>query len=622
MRKRWIDAATVATVALAAHAGRPVAAASAVRNAAAAPGVAAGAIVASGPTEPRLSPPAALAVQAAFHSGDRRGADSLLTAWDATAGRDPLPALVRYELAWWDVLEGRDDDGGRTRALEAALDSVDARSAARFAADPDDVAALWAFGEAHCAAGRLAGLGGHGWSALRHHQRGVAALERVRRLHPDAAEPRASLGVFRYYAARLPGPVRMLGRLVRVRGDRVAALADLRAAAAAPGMQQMAARFFLAQILNDGEAENWEAHLQALGALAAAPARLAVVLKLADVLADLERPDLAVALVLQPAAGDDSCAVVQRAFLAGRIECDSGRPAAALERFERLSPRDVARVGWLEPWWETYRGIARAALGDSAAARRHWRRATVLPDQAGSRTVAAQAAARFASPLEPARVAALGDLRWDGHAAAAHARLQAARAANPTARADAVFDATAGDAALRAGDTRAARTALARAARDDGDDAELRVRARVRWLQTLLWSGDTDAARAAAASLRAPEGTWAYPRQLAWLVETILDPAPPAFAAFAVASAGSVAMPLRLADTGFTSVAVEVRGGGTPVPLVYHDGFWTGSLPVPAGRTLYRFQVEGRHTVLDPESTVLDTVQGETWSVRFRIPTQ
>jgi hypothetical protein len=81
-------------------------------------------------------------------------------------------------------------------------------------------------------------------------------------------------------------------------------------------------------------------------------------------------------------------------------------------------------------------------------------------------------------------------------------------------------------------------------------------------------------------------------------------------------------MPLRLADTGFTSVAVETRGGGAPVPLVYRDGFWTGSLVVPPGRTLYRFQVEGRHAVLDPESTVLDTVQGETWSVRFRVPTQ
>jgi hypothetical protein len=584
----------------------------------------AGALVALAPGAARpaasdLSPAAALAITDAFHSGRRAAADSLLAAWEATQPGDPLVALVRVELAWWDVLEGRDVDGGREREFEAALAAIEARAARqlRSAGDRDDDApVLWALGEAHCAAGRLAGLRGQAWAALRHHQRGVDALERVRALRPAAPEPGASLGVFHYYAARLPLAVRALARLVRVRGDRAGGLRELRAAAAAPGLQQLAGRFFLVQILNDNESENWEALEHALRARAAAPARLAVVLKLADVLADLERPDLAVALLERAAPPGDGCAAAQCAFLAGRVECDSGRAAAALARFESLGRADVDRVAWLAPWWETYRGAACAALGDEAAARRHWRRAAALPDVAGSRAAARQLAARSASPRERARLAAEAALQWRGDVSEARARLAAARAAAPQeAASDAPFELACGRAALRAGAAGEAVAAFARAARAAGAaDPGLAAAARGRWLQALLWAGDHDAARAAAAAMRRSDAAAGAPRALGWLVESCLDPAPPVFDAGAPDAAGAPVR-VQLADTGFTSVDVEIEGRA-PRPLQYRDGFWTGTVQLPTGRTRYRFRVEGRHPILDPESAELDDVQGTPWSVR------
>jgi len=592
-----------------------------------------------------LSPAAALAVQQASDHGDRAAADSLVLAWDAANASDPLPALARLQLAWWDILEGRDATGERERVLDDALGAIETRAAVRLRTDADDAVALWALGEAHCAHGRLAGLRGHAWAALRHHQRGIAALETLRRHHPDLPEPRASIGLFRYYTARLPGPVRMLARLVRVRGDRVGGLADLRAAAAAPGVQQQAARFFLAQILNDGEADDWEALEHALRAHQEAPARVAIVLKLADVLVDLDRPDVAVRWLEQAAARGDAAARVQCAFLAGRVESDTGLDARARARFDAIGAADVARVTWLAPWLETYRGIGCAAAGDAAAARRHWRRVAALDDVAGSRAAATEAAARFAAPAERVRRAAHADLVWDGDPARAWARLQAARAAQPPvprttaagapapapapagahARAAAAFDLTCARAALHAGAAAAAAPLAARAAAQAahaGDDAGLLTRARVRWLQSLLWAGDHAAAARAAAALARDCDPHATPRPLAWLIQSVLDPAPPAFAAAAAAAttdprdSSRVALHVRLVDTGFTSVDVVVAGYVDPRPLVLERGAWTGTVYVRPGRVHYRFRVEGRHPVLDPAAPALDDVQGEPWSVR------
>ena len=547
-----------------------------------------------------LSPDSLIAATRAYDRGDSIQAGQLLTAWQAAHGGDPRPDLLRLQRAWWEVLEGRDVDGGVERRLRADFETLEARCQAMLARHPEDWIAAYTLGEAHCAVGRLDGLTGSAWGALRHHQKGVALLERVGAAFPGAPEPRASIGVFRYYAARLPRSARALGRLVRVRGDRRAGLADLRAAAAQPGLQQSAARFFLVQILNDSEDDNLEALEWVLRLRLEAPRRVAVVLKHADVLADLDRPDLAVHTLLQAAADGDSVAATQCRFLAGRVECEAGRFAVAAARFDALGPQATAQVTWLAPWLAVYRAQIAVVRGDAAAARQYWNAARALPDAAGSRGAGEAAEARFGAAVEPWRMAVEEALAWDAPPETLRARVLQLEAHAPDRVARVEF--TRGSAWLRLGEFERAAGALARVEPGD-DEAALAARTATRRLLALRGAGDAAAAARLAQRIAGREGEWGIPAALASLARSTLTAAAPVSAELDLVAGGPLQV-FRLKDTGFASVSIEWLHEGSlhTAPLALRDGWWTGQRPLPPGGLDYVFRINGSERVPDPEA--------------------
>jgi len=46
------------------------------------------------------------------------------------------------------------------------------------------------------------------------------------------------------------------------------------------------------------------------------------------------------------------------------------------------------------------------------------------------------------------------------------------------------------------------------------------------------------------------------------------------------------------------------------------DGFWELDVPLASGASLYVFEVEGLHRVVDPESVEIEVQDGVLWSVR------
>jgi len=238
------------------------------------------------------------------------------------------------------------------------------------------------------------------------------------------------------------------------------------------------------------------------------------------------------------------------------------------------------------------------------------------PDVAGSRDAARAARERCGDPLAPARTAAESLLAWDGDPAAARRTLEAALALHPGAATDGSFLFLLGSAHLRTGDARAASELFAAAARaDPHDEVRLQVRPMIRRLQALQWAGEVEAARDLARDIAPALGEWGTNRQLAWLVGGLLRPVddPVRLLPDVPAPAGDL---LRLKDTGFTCVAVRVRGAPhlRRVPMSLRQGYWEARVPLAGADVLYGFEVEGGEIVVDPEAREVVEREGILWS--------
>jgi tetratricopeptide (TPR) repeat protein len=569
---------------------------------------------ASAGAPPSFSDPRALRGLECLAGGDAAGADSILGAALAAQPHALEPRLARIKVAWWQILEGRDASGRLEQEMRVDFETLRRDAELRLRRAPRDAVAAYTLGEAHFTLGRLDALRGNTWSTLQHHQTGATLLETARRACPAAPEPRASLGLYRYYAARLPRSLRLLGRIVQVRGDRTAGLRDLRAAAAQPGVQQIEATFFLLEVLHHMEAENCEALDLALRAHARYPQHLGFTLQLAEILVDWQRPDLARAL-LEPEGAADRSVQLQRDFLALRVDADSGRPGRALATLAGIDSAALARVSWIAPWATVYRGLCLARLGDPAAARSWLERGLEAPDLAGSRGAARAGLACLEGGNEPVRASAESTLVWGRDPEAAFARLAHADAAgsDPAVRAELAW--TRGRAALASGDFAAAAAAFVVVLRDaGGDDARLVTGARIGALQALAWAGQVDAARALATRLEPELGEWGTNRQLGLAIGEILDPSPPRLAFSEPVASGTT---FELADTGFLAMALVLRTahGVETLPMVWRRGRWSVAVPLPPGVYAYRFRAGATLEFLDPAAPVQETPDS-AWSVR------
>ena len=550
----------------------------------------------------------------ALHAGGRLEAESLLSRCAADYPTEPLAPLFRMKLWWWAILCG---DARTEPRLQQDFELVCNLAQARLGRDPADVTALYALGEAHCTLGRLQGIRGQGWAAVRSHRRGTPLLEQAASLAPEWPAPLTSLGVYHYYSARAPTFLRFLGRFLQVEADRERGLQELWRAATTPGLQQEEATFFLVEILAGVEDDALEALPLALDLHQRFPRSLPFALGLATVHLGLERPDLAVR-VLEPLAASAD-AVTARFFVALTL-CTSGRFEPALALLEGFSTQELHAVPWLAGWHAYYRGIACDQLGRTPEARAAYQLACEAPEVADSQTFARRELARAGNGLLRRVRGAEACLSWDEDVDASSRTLRAALAqeggdAESRRRAALAL----GVLTLQQGQPRqAAQILQPLLAADDAEEAWLVVRPRLRLLQALLWSEQREAAREQAALLVPALGKWGSNRQLELLVQTCLQPAewgemtppPPP-------GPGERSVRFRLKDIGFNRVALQLAAARPHlVPMRWQAPYWEVEISLPPGVHPYRFSLEGDQALPDPEAERLEQRTDGWWSLR------
>ena len=570
--------------------------------------------------DPRLLPAAAdsSALQTgleALQAGDREVAAVQLERAIETQPEDPLAPLFRLKLWWWCILEG---DGAAESSFMQDFQLVRSTAEARLALDPHDVRALYALGEAHCTLGRLQGIRGQGWAAVRSHQRGTPLLESALALDPELVAPLVSLGVYHYYAARAPAFLRFVGRFLSVEADRQRGLQELWRAATSPGWQQHEATFFLVEILAGMEDDGVEALPLALALHARSPRSLPSALSLATVLLSLDRPDLALR-ALEPLARDDG-AVAARFFMA-RTLCVSGRADDALAILDRMSREELQSVQWLSGWHSYYRGLAEAQLGRVEAARAAFETAVNSPEVADLRSHAERELERHASASHRDVRLAEANWMWGEDQSASPSDMEAVltaagRGSDRDSRRRALL--LLGVMSLELGMADRAAQILHPLVEDvDTDETWLAVRPRVRLLQALWRSGQFERAQEAAAQMVPLLGNWGSNRQLELLVQTCLQP-PSAGETPQSLAAVAAHRPLRLRfkDTGWTHVDLALEIDPPLVlPMRLHGRFWEVEFALPAGTYRYRFLLEGTQALPDPSANEFEFADGGTWSV-------
>jgi tetratricopeptide (TPR) repeat protein len=562
-----------------------------------------------------------------LHSGDATTARSLLTRYMQEFPEDPLGPLLRLKVSWWAILEGRDPEDRLTESIQQDFERVRAVCDERLHEDEDDVRALYAMGEAWCAMGRLEGLQGHGWSTLRHHQRGTPYLSRALELDPSLPEPRVSLGVFHYYASRAPGFLRFLARFFRVRSDRPLGLEYLREAAETPGIQQAEAAFFLLEVLTNVEDEHLEALPLALRFHQRYPDNLGFRIPLSAAQIAWGRPDAALQTLRDGATRRDDHDAIAARFFEARMLGLTGRARESASILESFTPADVRSISWLPAWHPYYLGSAYEQLGRPEDAEVAFRRTVEARKVADSHGFAERALERSHSALDRAVSGALQAMNWRDSVDVAANRLRVAlehpQQADPERRTEALY--LLGCLEIERGEYEAAVAAL-RAAIDgeQGEDAWLVIRPRIRFLQALLWSGRLDEARDVARSLAETQGEWGSNRHLQLVIQTALQPADDmvVFQPEMKRASGQVSRWFRLRDVGLTSVqlAWDTGHGIQRIPMRLRGGFWEVQVRMAAGTQRYGFVLESGAWLPDPACPDVQDWRGALWSVR-RLPT-
>ncbi|UCE02402.1 MAG: hypothetical protein JSW67_14350 [Candidatus Latescibacterota bacterium] len=562
----------------------------------------------------------ALAGLEALDAGHSERARTLLERYDSEHPEDPLAPLLRMKVWWWAVLEGQGDFESE---LVADLERVRERAEAALERDRSDVRALYALGEAHCTMGRLHGIRGEGWAALRSHRRGTPLLERALALDPDLPEPLASLGVYHYYAARAPGFLRFLARFLRVQADRPRGLQELWRAASQPGVQRAEAAFFLVEILANVEDDPLEALPLALRMHASHPQSLRFAVALASVQLALERPDAAVGLLRRVQRDEETPEATAARFFVARTLATSGRAAESIAMLEGFTEAQLQSVSWLAGWHAYYLGVSYAQLGRENEAQRSFRLACAAPEVADSHSFAKRELERSDDSLLQIVREAEATLAWGEELGFAASRLETAmekggpRDREVERRARYAL----GLLQLRLGHPERAASHLRDLVdADDAGEAWLVTRPRLRYLQALLWSGQVEAARQAAEQLRPRLGQWGSNRQLELMIETCLQPRidPPAFTTTRKPRPGDRTTLFRLKDVGFTSVQLLHVDGGAQrgYPMRLRGGSWEVEVPLAAGAHLYRFELESHLPIPDPTALEVRERGDGLWSVR------
>ena len=563
-----------------------------------------------------------------LHAGDPAAARALLSEYIVRFPDDPVGPLLRMKVSWWGILEGRDVTQDLQTPLEEDFQLLQGICDRRLDADPDDVRTLYALGEAWCAMGRLEGLRGHAWSTLRHHQKGTPYLEKAIDLQPELVEPLVSLGVFHYYASRAPGFLRFVARVFRVKADRPRGLQSLRQASSTPGVQQAEAAFFLLEVLTNVEDEYIEALPLALKFHARYPDNIGFRIPLSAAQIAWGRPEAAMALMRVGAEQWDDHETVSSRFFEARLLGMTGHATESAALLESFTPSDLASITWLPAWHPYYLGSAYDQLGRQQDAQVEYRNTVAAHKVADSHGYAERALGRHRSTLDLVVSKATAALCWgdsiDETVLELRQQLQTPQQAEQLKRAEANY--LLGCLELERGEYAAAAKVLKVAIEIETDqEAWLIARPRARLLQALLWAGQFEEAQEYARRFAEISEEWGSNQHLRMLVQTALHPEAHVVSfehGMTPASNRSEAFLLR--DIGFTSV-VLVRDDGRRQrshAMKLRDGFWQVKLPLPAGDHSYRFELDGGVTTPDPANLEVNSLRGETWSLRHVRPVE
>lgn len=329
---------------------------------------------ASGPEEAAVRADAAAIVDLFYGHDFERAAPAA----DALAARHPahpagplFQAIVAYQR--W-MAEGLRDDGAWP-AVEKKLDAAESMARALESTDP---------AASHYYAGAALGFRARGLGARKRFVRALpAATASVRQLRqaldldPSLEDARLGLGMYHYFAARMPAAAKPLARLlVGEPPDREKGLAELWQVARSTGIARMEARAVLSMILAKDDERDWKGAEALLAELMARYPRNPIYRLRRAYVAErrgdlnaavaLSDPDGAWIAALNPGLRDNARAWAR--YRVAEVRLLQGRYDAAEKALAPLDPRKTPKG--LAPWVLLRRANlddARGRRGDARA---------------------------------------------------------------------------------------------------------------------------------------------------------------------------------------------------------------------------------------------------------------
>jgi tetratricopeptide (TPR) repeat protein len=162
---------------------------------------------------------------------------------------DPEVYLLRAESYWWMFVNRRENKDYEKR-LKDNIDQAIKLAEAQLKKDKGNTEALLALAGGYGRWGMLEGLYNSRWEAVKKSMKARSILQKAVKMKPDLYDAYAWLGMYDYFAARMPGYARFASKVFfGLYGNKEQGLRDLRTAIEKGTYTKNSAKFFLALFL-------------------------------------------------------------------------------------------------------------------------------------------------------------------------------------------------------------------------------------------------------------------------------------------------------------------------------------------------------------------------------------
>jgi tetratricopeptide (TPR) repeat protein len=329
--------------------------------------------------------------------------------WTELAEADPsepaAPVFDAYTLFSMQVSDEHDTDYDAQIALRAEEGIGLAR--ARVAADDEDADAQFLLGQALFHRARLKGIRGRLISAGSDGEEAREHLERALEARPAMADAKLPLGMWYFYAGRLPAFVKWMSWLWFIpTGDSETGLRFLQEVYANGDLYRWDAAFMLMNIYTQYEPDHSKAFALGRELIERYPNNLLVRNEYLELLLAAcrfeETIEEAQRIEALPAQDERSQALrrIARVWRA-RAEIQLGEPQRAQSVLAEFGQDGPERPYWGSAWIGLVRGHALDVQGQRAAARAEYERVSALEPPHGSRRAAQLAKEGLRTPFDP-----------------------------------------------------------------------------------------------------------------------------------------------------------------------------------------------------------------------------